>query len=520
MPLFRPNLLAPKLIALTLCSAAPIYADTTPQEVWDLVKREAGPALTATPSRRGEALILTRGRVQFPDGFALLLPDVTLRQQQDGSVTVELPPRFPLVLDLPDAPGTPDKLTLNVAISGFSAIMRDIGPEDVDFSLSASTISALMDPIGPIDGQVQDADISAVLAGADLRLNWQSSFGSSGEASALADFNLATLNFDLRVDLPGEVTKLNAVADLSGLSGDLDLRVPAKVIAAMKRDVGAPEPTLPEMLDLLQAGLKLKAHSKSGPLTLSVEGHDPQNGPFTLSLKAAGLGAEVGLDREAVLYDVGLGSTQLDFKGQVPDLQTDSFSLGITELREILSLDLPSDANPSPDWRMLYKFDGITLSDSLWDEADPQKLVPRGPISLVLDSSGTWTLDPRLMRGMILRPDENPLAALTFNLTEARIEGAGVKMTGSGGLDFDFADRSRYIEEVPVPEGKLSFLTIGANGLLDKLVSAGALTSEELSGFRMGMMFLGKAVTGQTDHLATELEFRSGSFFLNGQKIR
>lgn len=520
MPLFRPALLAPKLLALTLLSAAPSHADTTPQAVWDLLQREAGPALTATPSRRGEALILTRGRMELRDGFALLLPDVTLRQQDDGSVTIELPPRFPLVLDLPDSPGTPDKLTLQVAISDFSAVLREIGPEDVDFSLRASTISGVMDPIGPIEGQPEDADISAVLAGADLHLNWQSSLRTSEESFVKADFNLGTLNLDLRADLPSEVTQLSAVTDLSGLSAELDLQVPANVIAVLHRQAGEPDPSLPEILGLLEAGLMLKSWAKAGPLILSAEGHDPEIGPYSFSLRAEGSGTEIGIDREAVLYDVSLGSTQVDFKGRMPDLQTDAFSLGVAEVREILRLDLPNAQRPSPDWRVLYKFDGITLSDSLWDEADPKKMTPRGPIALVLDASGTWTPDPRLMRGMVLRPDENPLTALSFNLAEARIEGAGVKLTGNGVLAFDFTDRSRYIDEVPVPAGKLSFLTIGANALVEKLVAAGAIQPEELTGIRMAMMFLGKAVTGQTDHLATELEFRSGSFFLNGQKIR
>ncbi|GAB1361001.1 hypothetical protein MASR1M32_02370 [Rhodobacter sp.] len=108
----------------------------------------------------------------------------------------------------------------------------------------------------------------------------------------------------------------------------------------------------------------------------------------------------------------------------------------------------------------------------------------------------------------------------TVTLTEALVEGAGLRVEGAGDLAFDFSDRSRYIDETPVPEGKLSFLTIGANTLIERLVSLGLVGSDELSGLRFGLMFLGRPVPGQEDHLATDLEFKAGAFFLNGQKIR
>ena len=57
--------------------------------------------LSATASRRGDALVLTRGQVDLDGGPILVLPDFTLRQAPDGAVVLELPPRFPLVLNLP-----------------------------------------------------------------------------------------------------------------------------------------------------------------------------------------------------------------------------------------------------------------------------------------------------------------------------------------------------------------------------------------------------------------------------------
>ena len=47
-----------------------------------------------------------------------------------------------------------------------------------------------------------------------------------------------------------------------------------------------------------------------------------------------------------------------------------------------------------------------------------------------------------------------------------------------------------------------------------------AINADEVQGLRFGLMFLGRPVPGQDDHLATDLAFKEGAFFLNGQKIR
>ena len=91
-------------------------------------------------------------------------------------------------------------------------------------------------------------------------------------------------------------------------------------------------------------------------------------------------------------------------------------------------------------------------------------------------------------------------------------------MTGSGGLSFDFTDLVTY-PDVPRPEGKMSFVTTGANALIDRFEQLGLMSEDDLTAARFGLLFMGR-IEGGADRLVTEIEFKDRSFVLNGQRIR
>ena len=91
-------------------------------------------------------------------------------------------------------------------------------------------------------------------------------------------------------------------------------------------------------------------------------------------------------------------------------------------------------------------------------------------------------------------------------------------LTGSGGFGFDFTDMTTF-DGAPLPSGKMSFVTIGANGLIDRLDRMGVLPEEDRTAARFGLLFLGR-IEGGEDRLVTGIEFRDRGFYLNGQKIR
>ena len=59
----------------------------------------------------------------------------------------------------------------------------------------------------------------------------------------------------------------------------------------------------------------------------------------------------------------------------------------------------------------------------------------------------------------------------------------------------------------------------GVNATIDRLSTLGVITDEDRTAASLALLFIGR-IQGGADRLVTDLEFRDGGFFLNGQKIR
>jgi hypothetical protein len=98
------------------------------------------------------------------------------------------------------------------------------------------------------------------------------------------------------------------------------------------------------------------------------------------------------------------------------------------------------------------------------------------------------------------------------------VAGAGASVTGKGDVAVDFTTM-RTVDDIPQARGALSFVTMGANALVERLNRLGVMTADDLQAARMGLLFLGRIEGGQ-DRLVTTLEFDGKSITLNGQRIR
>ena len=144
MPLFRPAYMA--FLAL---APLPAIADTTPEAVWQMVQANvvsAGGAISATPSRQDDTLILQDLQLALDRGAMLFLPEAALRQMADGSVRLELPPDMPVTLDLPPRGNAPDKLIFRIGLTDLDVVFRDT---DQDMTISASAVSVSLTDASP-----------------------------------------------------------------------------------------------------------------------------------------------------------------------------------------------------------------------------------------------------------------------------------------------------------------------------------------------------------------------------------
>ncbi|MFZ1467697.1 MAG: hypothetical protein WAT09_01835 [Paracoccaceae bacterium] len=534
MTRFSQTFLPALILGLGLAQTPAAQADVTADQVWALMKDSIqGPdfSLTGVDRRQGSNILLSQLKITFVDGTVLQLPDITLQEMLDRSVKVILPPRFPLSIGQTPRPNKPDQFTVSVAAPDLDIVLRGLG-ESTEFQITAPSVSAALDPVLFPPGTGQKDEVFAALAAADISIsfaidNAAASIGTTGMAVTGAA-SLGTLHAELRVDIRDEPSKGEISLDLSALNATLQGFKPAEFEASMAQLDRDGDPGAAPLLHLLDQGLRFDGHLTYGPLTFIADIDEGVEGPVKIDLASDSGMASAIFDRAQMGYDTGIGPTRLFFKISDPAEPIELVELAFTEYRQAMWLDFPQPKADDPtqlsaaptDWGLVYKLTGLTLSAQVWDLFDKAGTLPRDPMSFIVDLAGTYTLDPKVL-SPAWRPlpnDPPPLLTATLNLTELLAQGLGLSFTGTGGMSFDFSDMVTF-DGSPLPSGKMSFVTSGANGLIDQLSQLGLLSAEDITAARFGMMFLGR-IEGGADRLVSSIEFRDGVFYLNGQKIR
>jgi len=504
--------------------ATPLQAEVTADQVWVLMQdalTEPGFALTGTENRQGDRLVLSGLRLTFETGEVVELPEITLLEMPDRSVVVSLPPRFPLVVDLPPNAMEPKNFSVTVAAPDLAITVRGLG-EQTDVSLTAGSVSASLDPIDfPAIGDFPKADVFFALALADLAANWKVTMNGT-ELAVQSTFSLGTVHGDIRMDVPEDQVKADISFDISAIDARLNGFAPADTEATIARIDQSTEPKVAEILALLDRGLMLDAGLTIGAVSVRADVPSNPDGAFTLDLTSQDGVGTLTLDRTGAAGMGTIGKSRAFVQLMGPDAPFTEVEIGMEEFSEggLFGFPQPGVVD-SPAWGFVYRLKGITVSDNIWDLVDSGKLLARGPVSMVIDLGGTYALDPAFLQPGWVFADAlgpTPFTAVTVELNELMAEGLGASTVGTGSLAFDLVDPV-MIEDFILPEGKVGFVTTGANGLIDALSAMGRLTDDERTAARFALLFIGRIEDG-ADRLVSNLEFRDGGFFLNGQKIR
>ena len=525
--------LRPLSAAALLCTAlaTPLQADVTADQVWVLLQdalTEPDFALTGTDTRQGDRLVLTALRLTFKTGEVVELPQITLQEMPDKSVVISLPPSFPLVVDLPPNSIDPGKnstsiaaISVSIAAPDLAITVRGLG-DQTDFDLKAGSISASLDPIDfPALDDLSKADMFFALALADLAVSWKLTVNDT-EFAVQGAFSLGTLHGDIRMDIPNEQIKGEMSFDISAIDARLNGFAPANTEATIKGIDQSKDSMVADLLALLDRGMMLESGLTIGAASVRADVPDNPDGPVKLDLSSQDGVGTVTLDRTGMAVMGKVGKSKVYLKALEPGVPFTEVEFGMEEFSEGASFGFPQPGVVhSPAWGFFYRLKGITVSDNIWDLADPGKLLARGPVSVVIDLGGTYTLDPAFLKPGWVTPDPlspAPFTAVTVELNEVMTEGLGVSTVGTGSMAFDL-ENPVMIEDFILPEGKVGFVTTGANGLIDALSAMGRLSEDERTAARFALLFMGR-IEGGADRLVTNLEFRDGGLFLNGQKIR
>lgn len=224
------------------------------------------------------------------------------------------------------------------------------------------------------------------------------------------------------------------------------------------------------------------------------------------------------LDSSQLALGAEIGSGFLEFQQQFmtpPAFGIDWHGVSFDLAGPILRSD-----EPQP-FRIGLGLDDLRLGPTIWALFDPEKVLPRDPGSLEIETRGRLTLDADLPNFLAL-PELGGRQEASVQVTEIEIERFGVSAlgvtadsTGSFGLDYEGYS---VFPGVPWPEGAGQAEIRGLNGLIDALIDKGLIGSEEALGLRL-MISLGTIVSGD-DILTSEIEFtEDGRIIANGQPI-
>jgi len=184
------------------------------------------------------------------------------------------------------------------------------------------------------------------------------------------------------------------------------------------------------------------------------------------------------------------------------------------------NLSMPVMKSDTPqDFSFLTKLVDFTVSEDVWGLFDPAGSLSREPATVIVDlkGSGFWTqdiMDPSIR----LDGAQAPGQLNSLDLVQVLAKAAGAEVSAAGGLTFDNADLQTF-GGVPRPEGKITVGIKGANQLVDNLIALGLLSEDNAMGFRMGLAMFARPGAGP-DELTSEIEFKEGGLFANGQRLQ
>ncbi|MFK7871163.1 MAG: hypothetical protein AB8B58_18230 [Roseobacter sp.] len=503
-------MMLPRISASLACLLwmTPAVADVSAADVWtdwQAYTNSFGMQITGTETPGADGLTVDDVVIttQFLEGTANVTVSVgtlLFQEASDGTVTVVLPDEFTseTILDF----GAQGRETTQATYrqSGFVLVASGT-PENLTYTFN-----------GP---EVSGESVTSI-----------STAGSDELAVQTATFtlnNLAGENIAVLSDMREITTELTAERGSYALTyqdpnsdAQADIRGSATNLSASGQN------TFPLLvqddLDLsaqLAAGLSLTGDVTVGANSIELATQGPEPLDAIITSDTASIAFALGQD--GLRYDVTQNATNMQL---VADFLPAPMVFGISKTSFDFGLPVTPTEEPG-DFGFGLTFDDFTMSDSIWAMLDPQAGLPRDPARLILEVSGKAKLLFDLLNPpseqQMQAPDFTPAELQALNLNSLDISAVGARLTGAGGFTFEPPVAG---SPLPRPTGTVDLELVGANGLLDTLVSMGLLPEQEAMGVRLMMGLLG--VPGDApDTITSKIEVNEQfQIFANGQRIQ
>lgn len=507
---FRPT--APFSLALSLSlslCATTALAELAPEQVWQDWKSNLagfGYDVTGETSQTGTTLTISDLAVTMamPDdtgSVSMILGQVQMIGNDDGSVSVVMPERMPIAIETLDPEGEEVTTTLELAHQGLEVTVSGT-PDAMRYDYRAAAMSmGLKDLV--TGGKSADVKVASIRF-SDLAGTSQNA--ADGDMRALTQtISSGPVTYEIDVTAPEEGGRLVFNGAVKSAAFDGTTLLPQKFDAV-------------DMAANLSAGFRFDSRFQYQTGSSAYRFEDGSN------VIEGTQGSESGALRVAIGPD-GLRYGGEGRKSTIAMTGTDlPFPVTLEMARVGFEIVMPvAKSEATQDFALKIDLTDFTMSDMIWSLFDPASKLPRDPATIAIDLSGKGRLffdllDPTTASKLEtenVAPGE--LEALDLNALTLSL--AGARLTGTGAFVFDQSDLTSF-DGMPAPEGGVDLELVGGNTLLDRLVELGLLPPEQATGVRMMMGLFATPGEGE-DKLTSRIEFtEDGQVLANGQRLK
>lgn len=496
-------------LALTLMAGS-VQADVTPQQVWqdlEVYFQSFGYTVAATQSQSGDVLTVTGFEIsmEMPDNEGTMrfsADPVVLRGLGDGRVSVDFPNVMPISMQFSAPDEDPFEAVINYTHDGLAMIVSGT-PDDITYDYTADELGLTLTEL-EVDGEVLGRDV----ARGEVLLT-----GVVGQSVVkygdLRDISQTMTMAEMRYDIAFNDPDSDDAGLFSGILGGLGF----SGAATYPPDLDMSDPEALGTADLTGSGRF--SYTKGESQFAVTEDGDSTTGQTS----SDGSSLTVGFTGDAITYAQTGTNIQVSMTGgELP------IPVTVAMAETAFNLIMPvTEATEPQEVALGLTLGGFTMSDLLWNMADPGKALPRDPATVSVDVVGLVTpflniFDPEAMESLD-DTDGVPGELNALTLKNLMVDVAGARLTGTGDFTFDNTDLETY-DGMPRPEGQVNLQLVGANALIDKLIVMGLLDEQDAMGARM-MMSMFTVPGSAPDQITSKLEFNNeGHILANGQRIK
>ncbi|WP_133485397.1 hypothetical protein [Aliiroseovarius marinus] len=492
------------------------FADLTTNDVWQHFQQSStviGGALSAETSERGDGLALQNVTFDLTLPFdagsiSLDMGGFDLIDMGDGRVEVKMPESttYNVTYTAPD--GESFGGSMAATYQGLSSIFSGT-PDKITSDWKADQMDFTLDVAG-LPAEIQNMAMSGSILGYVGQAVTTTTDVITSDVTFAFDEQSVTVNQAMSIEGDAPVT-VEGVTKSGRTEGEMRIVTPSGGI------------DLANLAKALRGGLVMDVTTRMTDYSSDQVSSQGDTLMMAQSTSAKTYDSSMKLDASGLT--ISGPAEELRVQMEMPMMPGLPLGGNIASMSANVQLPLLADDSFGP---VAFNVDlnGLTLDDMVWAMGDPMGALPRDPIHLKLDLTGTlkhnieWLDFANVEASLMALDDMLPLEPGSATLNTLRLSAVGAEVTGEGAFTFDASDLETF-PGMPRPEGKLTLRSKGLTALAQRLEQLGIPAEQIAQSMMMLEMFTAADAANGDDARMTTLEVTAdGSVFANGMQLQ